>query len=643
MITVDSSKISFISHAMQEYNQNQDSAPFKIVTVGHVDDGKSTLIGRLLHETGSFPEGKMEEIKNMSEKRGMGLEWSFALDSFQAERDQAITLDTTRIHLKTKFGPIILIDTPGHIEFLKNMVSGAADANAALLLVDAHEGVREQTRRHSFLLHFLGIRQIAVLINKMDLVGYSEKVFLKIRKEVSLYLKELKLKPIFIIPISARFGDNIVTKSKNMAWYNNQTVLQAIGEFKRSDRSIADSLRFPIQDVYKFDEKRILSGRIEYGSLKVGDNLIFSPSNKTACVKSIETWNSPSSIIPKAGASIGITLDKQIFVERGEIASHQKDLPHISNVFSLTTFWLGNKKLQVGKQYKLRLSTQEALVTIQDIENQIDIDTLEKHVADDLEKNTCGTIVIRSNKLLAIDDYNKFPKTGRCVLIEDQTIVGAGMVNPLTYPDQRKFFMQEDKNITQVKHQIDQKFREEKNGHSGGVLWFTGLSGSGKSTLAMNLEKYLFNKGYQVYVLDGDNIRGGLNSDLYFSPDDRSENIRRVAEVAKLFSDAGFICITAFISPYESDRAYARNIVKDRFHEVYIKCDLKTCENRDVKGLYKKAKSGIIEDFTGISAPYEEPKNPDITIETSQLNIEECLEKLARHIGEKFPIKLGCR
>lgn len=614
-------------------------SPLKIAMVGNVDDGKSTLIGRLLYETNSLPEGKLEEIKNVSETRGMPFEWSFALDSLQAERDQAITIDVTKVHLKTQSRNIVIIDTPGHVEFIKNMVSGAADADAAILIIDAKEGVREQTRRLGYLLYFLGVRQVIVIVNKMDLIDFSEKVFLEIKNDITKYFSEINIIPNFIIPISARQGDFVVSRSSCMTWYTGPTVLESLERIHQLSNSIVNPLRFPIQDVYKFDNKRVFVGKIESGRLNVGSKLIFSPSNKSAVIKSIESWNNDTQFNAEAGQSIGITLDPQLFIERGEIASEEGSAPHISNIFKITIFWLGEGALKKGKNYKLRIATQEANVIVQEIKNKIDITTLKKSPVESLEKNSCGEIIIRSSKLLAVDKYHDLPRTGRCVLIDEYAIVAAGMLDIEKTLDKIEAINKNDTYLTKVPHSITRESREEKNGHLGGVLWLTGLSASGKSTLAMALEKHLFNKGYLTYALDGDNTRFGVNSDLKFSVKDRSENIRRISEVAKLFSEAGFICVSAFISPYISNRELAREIIRNNFHEIYIKSDLATCETRDPRGLYKKARLGEIKNFTGVSAPYQEPISPQLVIDTSEFDIEQCIEMLASYVEKNFDLK----
>lgn len=620
--------------AMQKEQMN-------IVVVGHVDHGKSTLIGRLLYDTDSLPDGKYEELKAVSEKRNMPLEWSFVLDAFQAERDQAVTIDTTRIWFKTEKREYVIIDAPGHREFLKNMISGAAAADGAVLVVDAAEGLKEQTRRHAYLLHLLGLKQIAVVINKMDMVDYSAARFDEVMRETLNYLENLGLSPMAVVPISARHGDGIASPSEHMDWNDGQTLLETLDRFVPRPRLSARPLRFPIQDVYKFDGERILVGRIEAGKISVGDTLMFSPANRTAKVTEIKNWpeQTPPQTDARAGDVVGIELDQRIFVERGDIASHEEKLPMLTNVFRANIFWLSDTVLKEGKSYTLKLGTRTAKVRVQSIDHVVDTETLQHEQRAEVKRNDMAEITLRSREMLALDPFTDNPSTGRCVLLDGFDTVGGGIIHMKGYPDQRNALPSGADNLYEVDHLLTAAERTNRNGHKGGVIWFTGLSGAGKSTLAMRVERALFNKGYQTYVLDGDNVRKGLNADLGFKPEDRAENIRRVGEVSALQCDAGLVCLTAFISPYRADRRRARETCKDGdFHEVYIKADVATCESRDPKGLYKKARSGEIPNFTGISSPYEAPDKPELIVDTMKYSIEECVEQITDYIEKNIGI-----
>ena len=612
--------------------------PLKIVIVGHVDHGKSTLVGRLIHDTGSLPEGKVETIRDMCDRRGMPFEWAFLMDALKSERDQGVTIDTSQIWFSTNHRKYVLIDAPGHKEFLKNMVSGAAHAEAAFLVIDAEEGVREQSRRHGYLLHLLGVRQVAVAVNKMDLVKYSKGRFDEIEAEIHTYLDEIGIAPIHIIPVSSREGDMIVNQSERMDWYEGPTVSQALDLFEAPVAPTDLPLRFPVQDVYKFDERRIIVGRVESGRLRVGDTLLISPTNKTVRVASIESWNSPAPVLAaSAGQSIGITLADQVFIERGQIASNVENLPVETNVFRARIFWLGRKPLIVGKTYRLKLATSHYNVVVQAIERVIDTGDLSSAEAEKVERNAVAEVVLRSRGMMVLDEFVNNPAMGRFVLVDEYDAVGGGIISMEGYPDQRQSVTVKSTNIFSVNHRITPAARSASNGHRPGILWLTGLSGAGKSTIAVELERQLFLKGYHVYVMDGDNLRHGLCADLGFSPEDRTENIRRVGEMASLFADAGFIVITAFISPYRADRQRARAIRSEQFHEIYIKAGLEVCEKRDPKGLYKKARKGEIEMFSGISAPYEEPEEPECIVDTASLSVSESvawvMEYIDTHLG----------
>ncbi len=617
-----------------------------IVIVGHVDHGKSTLVGRLFNDTGSMPEGKVEAIRAVCERRGMPFEWGFLMDALQAERDQGVTIDAAHIRFRSARRDYIIIDAPGHREFLKNMVTGAASADAALLVIDAAEGVREQSRRHGYLLHLLGVRQVAVAVNKMDLVDYDAERFAAIEAEYRAYLGRIGIDPTCFMPVSAREGDNVASASARMKWYRGATIVDALDAFAAPPPATELPLRLPLQDVYRFDDRRILAGRIESGRLAVGDALLFSPSNETARVASIESWArdaAPEEAV--AGESIGITLDEQIFVERGEVASHAERPPVETNVFRAHLFWLGRTPLTVGRRYKLKLNTTEAAVEVQAIERVIDTRDLSAAAADAVERNGVAEVILRTRGMLALDEFGANPRTGRFVLVDGFDIAGGGIINMEGYPDQRRLVTQKSTNLTEVEHQVSAAARSTRNGHRGGVLWLTGLSGSGKSTLAIEAEQRLFRKGYQVYVLDGDNVRRGLNANLDFSPDDRAENIRRVGEVAALFANAGFIVITAFISPYRSDRERARAAAEafgdDTFHEIHVSADLATCEQRDPKGLYRRARAGEIEQFTGVSAPYEPPEAAELVVDTNDASVTHCTKKIVDYVERHFTLVAG--
>lgn len=610
------------------------TAPLNIVIVGHVDHGKSTVVGRLFHDTGSLPEGKLEAISEMCRRRGMQFEWAFVMDSLMAERDQGITIDAAHIPFRSGKRAYMLIDAPGHHEFIKNMVTGAAAAEAALLVVDVEEGVRENTRRHGYLLHMLGIPQLAVAITKMDRVGYGRKRFEAVEKDLRAYLGGLGFDAgrVAMIPVSGREGDNIAKSSRRMGWYDGPTVIAALDAFQAAPTPADMPLRFVVQDVYKFDTRRIVAGQVECGRLAVGDEIAFSPAGKSARVKSIEAWNAPEPTSAAAGEAVGITLDEQIFVERGQIGSHADAAPMLTDIFRARLFWLGRRPVKAGNRYRLRLATAEYPVRIDAVERVIDIDNLATTSADEVVRHAVADVVIASRGLMALDPFADNRKTGRFVLIEDSEIVGGGLVDMSGFEDLRGRFAVKSENIARHEHPIGLVDRWRANGHKSAIIWLTGLPGAGKSTLAFALEKALFQKGMHCYVLDGDNIRHDLSADLSFSPEDRAENIRRVGQTAGVFARAGVIVITAFISPYRADRDQARAVAPDLFHEVYLSAGVEACEKRDPKGLYARARSGEIKEFTGVSAPYEEPVAPELNIDTAKLSVEESLDKLVEYI-----------
>jgi bifunctional enzyme CysN/CysC len=609
----------------------------KIVIVGHVDHGKSTFVGRLFHDTGSLPEGKLEQLQKVAERRGVPFEWANLMDALQSERDQNITIDTAQIWFQTPKRQYVIIDAPGHKEFLKNMITGAANAEAALLLIDANEGIQEQSRRHGYLLNLLGIRQIAVLVNKMDLQGYSQHRFEQIERDYRGFLKGIGVEPRLFVPMAAKHGDNIASRSKNMPWWTGPTVLEALDEFKVMDLPDNQPLRIPIQDVYRFDDRRILAGRVESGKVKVGDRLLFSPGNKASTVKSIERWQAPSQNEASAGESIGITLTEQIFVERGAVAALETSPPYELSRFKARLFWLGRKPFSRGRSYKLKLATQEAECEIESIQKVIDASTLETISRAQNElfvgRHEVAELTLKTRRAVAFDVHSQIVATGRFVIVDGFEVSGGGIIAEDDYPKRTSDGLHKSDNIYWSHGKVTAQQRALRNEHDGCVVWLTGLPSSGKSTIAIELERELFNLGRHTYVLDGDKVRHGLCSDLAFSPDDRKENIRRVGEVAKLFADAGIICITAFISPYRADRDLARKMLEPgRFIEVHVNAPVEVCEKRDPKGLYAKARANMIKEFTGVSAPYEAPIEPELVLRTDKLSVAESVAKILDYL-----------
>ena len=611
----------------------QESERVKVVFVGHVDHGKSTLIGRILHDTGSLPDGKIDMVKAACAAEGMEFEFAFLLDALLEEQKQNVTIDTTQIPFRSEKQQYAIIDAPGHQEFLKNMITGASTADAAVLVIAANEGVREQSRRHAYLLSLLGIKQLIVVVNKMDLAGFAEQRFEEIANEYGKFLVELGLKAREFVPACAKSGENVTKKSGQMNWYRGRTVLEALDATEPIASTVDLPLRFCVQDVYRFDDRRIIAGRIETGTLRVGDQLVFSPANKTSKVHAIDRGNGTDEVAI-AGDSIGITLTEQIFVERGYVASHQTDTPIETNRFRADLFWIVAEPLRVGKLYDLRLATQAMKCQVVSIEHVMDSSSLERRSdkREQLERNDVGRLIIQTRGPLVHDNHDRIASLGRFVIVDEGRICGGGTISGGVYTDRT---IAKSKNISWVEGKITARERSGQTGHRGAVVWLTGLSGAGKSTIAQALERELFNRAMHTYVLDGDNIRHGLNSNLGFSPEDRFENIRRVSEVAKLMADSGIVVITAFISPYRLDRRRAREIALEgnlEFVEVFIEAPLEVCETRDPKNLYKKARAGEIRDFTGIDAPYEAPEDPEIVVHTDQQSVDESVATILEHL-----------
>lgn len=598
----------------------------RIVIVGHVDHGKSTLVGRLLHETGSLPDGKLEMLKAVSARRGMPFEWSFLLDALQTERDQGITIDTTQIRFRTPSRDVVLIDAPGHAEFLRNMITGASQADAAVLIIDALEGVRDQTRRHGYLLHLLGVKQVAIVVNKMDRVDYSAARFKEISDEISAHLTSLGVAPTAIVPISARDGDGVAERTPNIKWYSGPTVVEALDALTPARPLDELALRFPVQAIYKFDDRRIVAGRIESGNLKTGDEIVIMPAGKVARVKSMEGWPMTPVTSPQgAGRSVGITLDRELFLERGDIIAHSHATPRDTRRLHARIFWLHDTPLKAGMSVLVRLGTMETRATIVEINKAVDPGELASVETSAIARNHVGEIDIALAKPVAADPYTENPRTGRLVIEVNGRIAGGGLVLSV---DSGQRAVPVD--IVPVESALRPDERSARYGHGGAVVWLTGLPGSGKSTLARALERKLFSRGGSPLLLDGDTLRAGLNGDLGFSPKDRTENIRRLAEMATHLARNGHIAIVAAVSPSSEDRTQARRIADDLFREVYVATPAEVCESRDPKGHYAKARAGNLPSFTGIANDYQPPTSAELTIDTSARSVADAADEIER-------------
>ena len=596
----------------------------RFITCGSVDDGKSTLIGRMLYESQMIFDDQVASLKNDSKKygtQGENIDFALLVDGLSAEREQGITIDVAYRFFSSSKRKFIVADTPGHEQYTRNMATGASTAELAILLVDARNGILTQTKRHSFIVSLLGIKNIILAINKMDLVNYDKNIYEKISSEYKLFSKKLNFKNIQSIPISALKGDNIHKKSKYMKWYNDKTLFDYLETTKTKIQS-SDSFVLPVQSVNRPNLNfRGYSGTIAEGKIRKGDELISLPSNQKVKVKDIFVGER-SLKTANLKQSITLTIDKEIDTSRGDILCSKNSTVDMADQFNVNVIWMSEDKGFTGRTYLAKIHNISTSIKIMNIKKIYDVNTLEFTAGNELKLNDVAEISISFNKTVPFSTFKENKILGSLIIIDpinNQTI-GMGMIN---------FSLRRSQNIQLQNLTINKNLREKINGHKGQVLWMTGLSGSGKSTIANELEKILYSQGKKTYILDGDNIRHGLNKDLGFTDKDRVENIRRVAEVAKLMCDAGLIVITAFISPFRLEREMARSLFeKNDFKEIYISTPLKVAEKRDPKGLYKKARQGKIPNFTGIDSIYEKPTNPELEIDTSKVSLSKAVKKI---------------
>jgi bifunctional enzyme CysN/CysC len=604
------------------------AAPIDILrfnTCGSVDDGKSTLIGRLLYDSQLVLDDQLASLRKESKNRMVGdegIDFSLLVDGLAAEREQGITIDVAYRFFSTDKRKFIVADTPGHEQYTRNMATGASNAELAIVLIDARKGVLTQTRRHSFILSLIGVKHVVLAVNKIDLVGYDETVFAGIEKEYREFAKSLGFETLAAIPVSALKGDNILTPSAAMPWYKGPQLVPYLETIEVSSDRTAKPLRFPVQWVNRPNlDFRGFSGTVASGVVKVGDDVLVAASRKPARITRIVTMDGDLDEAI-AGQAVTLTLDREIDISRGDILSHPGETPEYSNQFQARMVWMSDESAFPGRSYLLKIGSQLVPATITDLKFRTNVNTLEESAAKTLELNEVGTLTIATDKPIAFDAYAANGLTGAFILIDriSNATLGAGVID---------FGLRRAQNLSWQSFDVNREVRARMKGQQPAIVWFTGLSGSGKSTVANLIEKRLAAEGHHAYILDGDNVRHGLNKDLGFTEEARVENIRRVAEVARLMADAGLIVIVSFISPFRNERRLAREIAGDvAFAEVYVDTPLEVCEARDPKGLYARARRGEIKNFTGIDSPFEAPEHPEVVLHGASETPEEMAERL---------------
>lgn len=594
----------------------------KFITCGSVDDGKSTLIGHMLYDAKLIfaDQEKALELDSKVGSRGGKIDYSLLLDGLMAEREQGITIDVAYRYFTTENRSFIVADTPGHEEYTRNMAVGASFASLAVILVDASQGVLLQTKRHARICSLMGIRHFVFAVNKMDLVNYDQMRLAKIEKAIQVLMAEFQYKTMKIIPVSATEGDNITKKSKQMLWYTGPTLLTYLEGVDVSEPQEKQAFLMPVQRVCRPDSDfRGFQGQVESGEAAIGDIISVRPSGEKARIIQLLCGDRKTEKIIK-GQAVTIQLDTEIDISRGCVLEKDAEL-EIGSMFAAKILWMDDNALVAGRNFILKLGTQMVPATVMNIKYKIDVNTGEEVFADTIYKNEIAFCEISTGCKIVFDKFESNRELGALILIDrvSNMTSACGVVAHV---------IKRDANLTWHNMDITKELRENQLGQQAVTVWFTGLSGSGKSTLANALEKRLFAMGKHTMLLDGDNVRMGLNKNLGFEEKDRIENIRRVAEVAKLMNDAGLIVMTAFIAPYRQDRRNAREIIGNRYIEVYVSTPLEECERRDVKGLYQKARKGEIANFTGVSSPYEKPEYADVIVDTGQYSVDECVEMI---------------
>ncbi len=604
----------------------------KFITCGSVDDGKSTLIGHMLYDAKLLfaDQERALELDSKVGSRGGAIDYSLLLDGLMAEREQGITIDVAYRYFTTKKRSFIVADTPGHEEYTRNMAVGASFAQLAVILIDASQGILTQTRRHARICALMGVKYFVFAVNKMDLLQYRQLEFQKLEKEIKKLAVDLDINNLQIIPVSATEGDNVTFKSDNMSWYKGPALLEYLENVDVSENEEIDYFVMPVQRVSRPNSSfRGFQGSICAGSVHNGDEITVLPSGEKAHVQQIIKAGKESDSAG-IGDPVVVTLDREIDVSRGCVLVSDSTITdiHVSRMFTAQLLWMDDEPLYQGKNYLLRVGTRIIPSSVMKIKYKIDVNTGERVATTKIYKNEIAVCDIGASQNIVFSNFENLHALGSLILIDRVTNMtsGCGVI---------EHSLRRSDNLTWQQTDVSRDSRAERMNQKPVTIWFTGLSGSGKSTIANALEKRLFAEGHYTMLLDGDNVRMGLNSNLGFEPEDRIENIRRIAEVSKLMNDAGLIVLTAFISPFESDRQNARNIIgEDNFIEVYVNTPLEECERRDVKGLYKRAREKQIPNFTGITSPYEIPQNPEIIVRTDGMSVEECVNLIMKKLAD---------
>jgi bifunctional enzyme CysN/CysC len=606
-----------------------DSRVLNTVVIGHVDHGKSTLLGRILLDTGCIASDKVDKVQRICQQKSVQFEPAFLLDALKEEQEQGVSIDTARFVIEMDGVKLVLIDAPGHIEFLKGMVSGASAAEVGLLVVDAMEGIKAQTRRHCRILTLLGVTETIVAFNKMDCANYGQKHYDILRRELQEMMEQYQMQCNKFVPVSALTGENVISSSgtENLSWYAGKTLAQELIEIARTSESRpsagSNSFRMVLQDVYRFDDQRYFAGSVLSGRVEPGQAVCFTPSGKISTIKSIFKSPDQEETSGVVGDSLALTLENQIFVERGEVISFAHDVPDSGTRFMVRVIWISSEPFLEETQYLLKIGTAETFCKL----------TIERDY-DYQEQPAIGEFLEGVVETLTPIAFESVGLLRNFVLCSTYATVAAGVVTDVSTSvsgdAKTKTSVQLEKNF------VSREQREQKSGHRGCVLWMTGISGAGKTTLAAELERRLWERDCNAVMLDGDNIRHGLSSDLDFSPAGRSENIRRIAHMAKQFMTAGFISVVSCISPQTIDRAVAREIIgTDDYIELFISCPIEECQRRDVKGLYKRARDGEIQNFTGVGAPYQVPKHPAMKIDSSCQSVAEEVDLVLQLLSDR--------